>query len=491
MSYLCTAMVAFLVRTAAPVTLVLACAWSVPVQSQPAVETQNDRPAAAPESVEVFGKVIDAETGQPVEAFITQAGKFDPKDPKKVTWGFSETRNTSGGFRATIQWTAGWTARILADGYIPQPVLNEAPPAGKDRIETVIRLKKGRTVRGRVLDSLGKPVQDASIFAVRPIGMTLAGGLAVNSFDGEEDRTVRAAKTDSQGRFELAVSVAAGQARPADDPPASAGTRPGLAVSSPALDAWPAPLPEGDAEAVIRLPAPTRVEIQYDIDGGDEEASVFVQSVMHDVDAWKGFEIVRHIAIPNRGRVELTSLPPGRYQFARSRMLRHGNIGQGHFLDRQFVEVGSDKTTPVSFVRTSGARLIGSVEWDEETKLTGVILSVRKVASPDESPSDRLFPHLFDARLLRVKSNDGQKEKAEISGHRGMFLTERIPPGTYEVHAGGYAPLTPEQERRTGIIRPTLTAQSTVTVPETGKLPSLKLKLTKPEPEAKRSGNSD
>ena len=116
----------------------------------------------------LFGKVVDAETGKPVEAFITQAGKFDPKDPKNVTWGFSETRNTSGGFRATIKWNEGWTARILADGYVPQPVLSEAPPAGKARIETVIRLKKGRTVRGRVVDHLGKPVKDASVFAVRP-----------------------------------------------------------------------------------------------------------------------------------------------------------------------------------------------------------------------------------------------------------------------------------------------------------------------------------
>src|SRR5207249_5748100 len=131
-------------------------------------------------------------------------------------------------------------------------------------------------------------------------------------------------ETDSQGRFELPVSVAAGQRRPAGDPPASAGDTPGFAVSSPALDAWPVPLPVGDAEAVIRLPSPTRVEIRYDIQGGDEEASVFLQSVMHDVAAWKGFEIVRHVPIPNRGRVVLTSLAPGRYQFARSRMIRHG-----------------------------------------------------------------------------------------------------------------------------------------------------------------------
>ena len=251
------------------------------------------------------------------------------------------------------------------------------------------------------------------------------------------------------------------------------------------------PLPEGEAGVVIRLPSPTRVEIRYDIEGSDEEASVFLQSLMHDVDAWKGFEIVRYFPIRNRGRVELTSLPPGRYQFTRSRMIRHGNIGQGQFLDRQFVDVVSEKTTPISFVRTTGSRLTGSVEWDEGTKLTGVIVSVRKVASPDDPPSERLFPHLFDARLLRVSSNDGSQEKPEIVGNRGLFLTDRIPPGTVEVHAEGYAPLTPEQERSTGIVRATLTAQATVTVPESGVVPSLKLKLKKPAPPAKRLGNSD
>jgi hypothetical protein len=487
----CTAIVAFLVRSAAPVVLFLAFFWSAQVQSQPPVDAKNDRPAVVPQSVEVFGKVVDAETGKPVEAFITQAGKFDPRDPKNVTWGFSETRNTSGSFSATVKWHEGWTARILADGYVPQPVLSEAPPAGKDRIETVIRLKKGRTVRGRVLDHLGKPVKDASVFAVRPNGMTLAGGRAVNSFDGEEDRPVRGAKTDSEGRFELALSVAPGQGRPTGDAPTSAGATPGLAVSSPALDAWPVPLPEGEAEAVIRLPSPTRVEIRYDIKGSDEEASVFVQSVMHGVDVWKGFEIVRHVPIRNQGRVELTSLPPGRYQFARSRMIYHGNIGQGLFLDRQYVEVVSDKTTPVSFVRTTGTRLAGSVEWDEGTKLTGVIISVRRAGSPDDPLYERHFGHLLDARLLRVSGNGGPQEKPEIVGNRGLFLTERIPPGTYEVHAEGYAPLTPEQERRSGIVRATLSAQSTVTVPESGVVHSLRLELKKLTPPAKRFGNSD
>jgi hypothetical protein len=483
--------VEFPLRSTAPVAVVLACLWSTRVQSHPPVGTQNDQPAARPQAVEVVGKVVDAETGKPIEAFMTQAGKFDPKDPKNVTWGFSETRNTSGRFSTTIKWNEGWTARILADGYVPQPVLSEAPPAGKDRLETVIRLMKGRVVRGRVLDHLGKPVKDASVFAVRPNGMTLAGGRALNSFGDEEDPTVRGVKTDSDGRFELAVNVAAGQKRPAGDAPASGGATPGLAVSSPALDAWPVPLPEGEAEVVVRLPSPTRVEIHYDIEGSDEEASVFLQLLMYDVDAWKGFEIRREFPVRNRGRVELTSLPPGRYQFARIREIPRGNIVEHRFLDRQYVEVVSEKTTPISFARPAGSRLTGSVEWDQGTKLTAVVVSVRKVAAPGDPANERHFPYLFDARLLRVSANDGTQQKPGIVGDRGLFLTERIPPGTVQVYVEGYAPLTPEQERRTGLVGPALTAEATVTVPESGVVPSLKLKLMKPGPPAKRSNKSD
>ena len=90
-----------------------------------------------------------------------------------------------------------------------------------------------------------------------------------------------------------------------------------------------------------------------------------------------------------------------------------------------------------------------------------------------------------------MSSNDGPQERPEIVGHRGLFLTERIPPGTYEVHAEGYAPLTPEQERRTGLVRATLTAQATVKVPESGVVPSLKLKLKQPARPAKRQKNAE
>jgi len=123
-------------------------------------------------------------------------------------------------------------------------------------------------------------------------------------------------------------------------------------VSSPTLDAWPVPLPKGDAEAVIRLPPPARVEIHYDIEGGEEEATVFLQSVMHDVDAWKGFEIIRHLSVKNQGHIEpltLASPRAGTSSRAAGRSAT-GTSGRAIFLDRQFVEVVGDKTSPISFV---------------------------------------------------------------------------------------------------------------------------------------------
>ena len=146
------------------------------------VEKAAEKPAEKPaaKTVTVRGKVLDDATGEPIGKLITQAGKFDPADPKEVTWGYSEGRSSArdGSFSTTIRWADGWTARILADGYIPQPVIASAPPDDKDDIEVVIRLKRGPKVRGVVLDHAGKPLKDAAVYAIGPTGVNLAGGQA-------------------------------------------------------------------------------------------------------------------------------------------------------------------------------------------------------------------------------------------------------------------------------------------------------------------------
>ena len=109
--------------------MALVCVRVWTTRAQSSRRPAQERSTARSKSVEVFGKVVDAETGKPVEAFVTQAGKFDPKDPKNVTWGFSEAQYV-GCFQRDDQVGRRLDA-ILADGYVPQPVLSEAPPPEK------------------------------------------------------------------------------------------------------------------------------------------------------------------------------------------------------------------------------------------------------------------------------------------------------------------------------------------------------------------------
>ncbi len=113
----------------------------------------------------IRGKVVDDKTGEPVAPLITQTGKFDPAGPSKVTPGWYSGGRSSrkdGSFSTTVRWAEGWTARILADGYLPHRVLTKAPPPDKDTIEVIIRLKRGRLVHGQVLVHKGQPLKDAA-----------------------------------------------------------------------------------------------------------------------------------------------------------------------------------------------------------------------------------------------------------------------------------------------------------------------------------------
>src|SRR5262249_42693027 len=129
-------------------------------QEPPANEKPAEKPAEKPvekpaektstiETRTVRGKVVDDATGEPVGRFVLQGGKFEPPDSEKVTWGYWQRSCSGGGlFDTTVRWPEGWTARVVADGYVPHPVLSSAPPEGKGDVEVTIRLKRGSKVRG-------------------------------------------------------------------------------------------------------------------------------------------------------------------------------------------------------------------------------------------------------------------------------------------------------------------------------------------------------
>ena len=81
----------------------------------------------------------------------------------KINWGYYLRPNAGGvegRFDANIDWGAGWRARIIASGYVPQPILTEPPKAGQTKIEgLVLRMKRGREVSGPRRGSRGQAGQ--------------------------------------------------------------------------------------------------------------------------------------------------------------------------------------------------------------------------------------------------------------------------------------------------------------------------------------------
>lgn len=404
--------------------------------------TPADKPAR--KTTTIRGKVLDDVTGEPIGKLIIQGGKFEAADPKNVTWGYSEGRASArdGSFSTTVRWDEGWTARILADGYIPQPVITSAPPVDKDEVEVVIRLKRGPKVRGVVLDHAGKAVKDAAVFAIGTTGLNLTGGQAADN----ESQSVR---TDADGRFEI-----------------MSGGATALAVSHAAFDAWPEAIP-AKGDVTIRLPEPARVNVELNVDGADKESEIFYQLLTQDRPDFKGLRIEREVKMSNPGKLSLPALPPGRYQLSRNVMNNLGEIGLGSMLDRQFFELKAGETKTINLVRGQGARIRGKVTYPADTKLMGIVISVRSQKAV-KSPFDK---HEWTTTYA-----------SHVAAEDGTFYTERILPGKYRLVAEAYLPLTPEQRVRSGLIQPTLQAQIEIEVPANGELTvdDLALKLARP-----------
>ena len=415
---------------------------------QPDTEGKKDsaKRTAAPSKTTVRGKVVDDATGKPVAHFFTQGGKFDPADPAKVVWGYSETRSgrKNGKFSATVRWSEGWTARIIAAGYLPQPVLTQPPSPGQDVIEVVIRLKRGDAIRGRVLDHTGQGVAKAGVY--------LAGRGVIGLAEGPRNELQQATvHTDAEGRFEISGRGKDSKA---------------IFVTAPSLFVWRADLPEPGQEAIIRRPQPAKLHIRYDIEGGPPEAQVRIELRTWDMPKWKALvDVVRwvHVKAGEDGLV-VDNLPPGVYDISRIKHARAGNTGKDMMLDRQLkLTLASDKTIAYNFVRKTGTPISGDVVGLPKEGVNGVFVYVRdQRVSGDPRKLDEWKLRTFDG--LALEGN-------------GPFKTERIPPGKYKVVVEAYKQETREEMSHTGIRLPKWIGTAGVNVPESGEPPKVRLMM--------------
>ncbi len=464
-----------------------------PVEKHAPVKNEaGDKPQSAPkkseasnQTIEVSGQVLDDETGKPVGQFVVQAGLADKKEPSKITWGYSETRTTSenreGRFSQRIDWGAGWRARVIAAGYLPQPIFENGPPAGVTKIaDYIVRLKRGKQITGRVVYHDGKPATDAGVFMIvkEGGGVAIGDGKAWQSFgrEREEDKTVTRATTDAAGRFEL---------------PGGGLSAKCIAVSAPNVDLWvvPPPKPDDKEELTIKLPEPGRLVVKYDIDGSPAKAPLMLQMITWDDPRsysvsrplWNGIDNIHTFDVPNKGEVVIDHLPPGRYNLSRV-MPAGGNRFVGRYYnDRHVIEIQSGKTATSEYIRDRGTAVEGQIVGLKEGMLAGTqpgaIISVRPmtVMGPLEHGASKKEP-IFDI---------------VVCGPDGKFETPRLMPGDYAIIAEAFEAEKPDGRYHSGIRMPAFLGRVVVTVPEAGIPPKVTIAI-KPRSEAKpRTINGD
>lgn len=423
-------------------------------QAEPAAtgpSSSQPQPAARTEMawVEFSGRVVDGQTRKPIEQFMLQQGWPDRKDPAKIVWGGREesSRRPGGKFRYRAGCPKGrqiWL-RVLADGYLPQPVTPKPPAAPASETNLEVHLSRGIEVRGRVLDHAGKPVK-GTVFLAGNQMLTLTDGLAEH-FRGSQ------ATTGKDGRFALS----------------GAGTgKEKIVVSTASLHVWLAPVGKLGEDVTIRLPEPAKLALAYDIEGDAKVGEFRLELKTWDMPQWRGAVMsVRKPKVPNGGEAPVEGLTPGVYDLVRMKQLRVGDTGRGVLCDRATLRLEPGRTQRADFVRKTGSPITGDVLGLKAAGAPGAFIYVKPAeANGDPYSRDEWKLRTFDAATCKVD---------------GRFKTARIPPGSYTVIANAYKP-----EPQTGVVRtgwrlPDFIGTAKVTVPQAGPPPPVRIEM-KPRP---------
>ena len=215
--------------------------------------------------------------------------------------------------------------------------------------DLVVRLNRGGTLRGVVLDHADQPVAGAHVL--------LTGNQTLNLREGKaEDFTRSTATTDAEGRFSSSGVEGAEQ---------------NLVVVSDIVQVWPVPITEPGQEMKIVLPEAATLVVRYDIPGDTEQAQLWLQ--FRSV-------VVAYVTQPfvtNGGQIVLTNLAPGTYDFARNKgLLVAGQVGSAS-CDHATLVLQSGQVQDVDWVRATGFPVAGEVTGLQDAGFSAVFIYVR------------------------------------------------------------------------------------------------------------------
>jgi uncharacterized GH25 family protein len=157
------------------------------------------------------GKVLDAETNQPVKNIELTSGRKDAQNGDKIHWYYHydsrEVTSTDGSFRvewegfvAQYPFEGGAYLKIESSGYMPA-ILGPVN-LGDEQKPNVIRLVKAEPLADVVIDDNDNPVSDAQLALVCPGERAYVKNGKFN-FEDAMDQPENTATTDTQGRFEF------------------------------------------------------------------------------------------------------------------------------------------------------------------------------------------------------------------------------------------------------------------------------------------------
>ncbi len=172
-------------------------------------DQQNDPPKApaadGKSAFRITGRVIDAESGQPIAKGRVLPASVDVDDPDRITWQSQYLQQFADG-RFVYETERPWNktrVRVEADGY--RPAMTRAVAKGEKSVEIDVKLVRG-SFSGIVLLPNGQPAAKAQI-AVASHTHEVTVSLGKLSYSGHGTSLRKVVETDDHGRFEVPAEM--------------------------------------------------------------------------------------------------------------------------------------------------------------------------------------------------------------------------------------------------------------------------------------------
>ncbi len=409
----------------------------------------REAPGVPPNDViELSGRIVDERTGLPVTIFAMQWGEArDLSSEIKWVYGLTVaiTPHRDGWFHISRPFPAGRkvSLRILADGYVPQPITESLMmPVRIDNL--VVRLRTGIEVRGTVVDHLGQPMDSAQVYLTGNQELELEDGVA-RVFRGST------ATTDSAGEFVLTG------ADPSSSPSVVVSANHGRLV---AVVRARQPL----EKLFVRLPEPARLLIRFDMPGAASEGKFHLDFESGESKEWLAARVRMSLSptIRNSEEIELI-LMPGTYHFSRGKIVDVGDFGRGFVLGSSDIVLEPGETRVVEVSRYDGHSIVGDVLGLKDSGAVGAFVTVRAADATGDPRNSKETTSVFDATSCNAED--------------GHFETEPLSPGVYSIVVEAYLPETPEQSNSTGLRLPDFVGTAKVSITPDGPIPPVVIGL--------------